>query len=170
MTGEEMVRWILSACNPRLASGLQGVLSAVEQLMDMGSLIEKDWSNSKEYWSQMQQSSHTDHTIQRAAKKSQHGWPGQGQADMVAMVAFPSLQGVQVPAEDSGCTRVEAFWSGSQFLRCPVGCSNRGANTRPTVGGLTGSGQTAAAEVFYSLDQGGRQGGHQHHNTYNSED
>uniref|UniRef100_A0A672I2T7 Retrotransposon gag domain-containing protein n=1 Tax=Salarias fasciatus TaxID=181472 RepID=A0A672I2T7_SALFA len=47
----EIVHRILSACNPRLASGLRGTVSTVEQLVKVGSLIERDWSNTRDYWS-----------------------------------------------------------------------------------------------------------------------
>ncbi len=101
MTEEEMVRWILSACNPRLASGLGGVVSTVEQLVKVGSLIKKDWSNSKDYWSRMQQGSHTDRTPWKTVKKSEHGWLGRGQANVAAVVAVPSLLVVPVGIQGS---------------------------------------------------------------------
>ncbi|XP_054612468.1 uncharacterized protein LOC129169766 [Dunckerocampus dactyliophorus] len=39
MEEEEIVRWMLSACNPRLTSGLRGIVSLVEQVVKVGSLI-----------------------------------------------------------------------------------------------------------------------------------
>ncbi len=49
MSEEEMVRRILNAYNHRLASGLRGLVPTVKQLVKIDSLIEKDWSNTKEY-------------------------------------------------------------------------------------------------------------------------
>lgn len=46
MEVEEIVNSILNECNPRLASGLQGIVSMVDQMVKVRSLIEKDWSNS----------------------------------------------------------------------------------------------------------------------------
>ena len=48
MSEEEIVRRILSASNPRLVSGLSGIVTTVDQMVKVGSLIEKDWSNSKD--------------------------------------------------------------------------------------------------------------------------
>lgn len=65
---EEMVRRILNACNPRLASGLRGLVLTVEQLVKIGSLIEKDWSNTKGYWSRVQSTS-ADRSLRKMGKK-----------------------------------------------------------------------------------------------------
>lgn len=65
---EEMVRRILNACNPRLASGLRGLVLTVEQLVKIGSLIEKDWSNAKGYWSRVQSTS-ADRSLRKMGKK-----------------------------------------------------------------------------------------------------
>ncbi|KAL6477524.1 hypothetical protein MHYP_G00133590 [Metynnis hypsauchen] len=54
MPEEEIVWRILNACNPRLASGLRGIVSTVDQLVKTGSMIEKDWASSKGYWSRVQ--------------------------------------------------------------------------------------------------------------------
>ena len=82
-------RWrILRACNPRLASGLRGIVSTVDQLVKVGSLIEKDWSSSKDYWNRIQQSNSSKRT---SNMKPEHGHGcGQG-ADVASVLGIPTL-------------------------------------------------------------------------------
>uniref|UniRef100_A0AAV2ITY3 Retrotransposon gag domain-containing protein n=1 Tax=Knipowitschia caucasica TaxID=637954 RepID=A0AAV2ITY3_KNICA len=97
MTEADMVRRILNACNPRLASRLLGTVTTVEQLVKVGSLIEKDWSNTKDYWSRVQQS---------------HGPNRSSGGDATTALGEPSLLVVPVYLRgskgdavlDSGCT------------------------------------------------------------------
>ncbi|KAK7895603.1 hypothetical protein WMY93_020928 [Mugilogobius chulae] len=104
----EIVHRILSACNPRLASGLRGTVTTVEQLVKVGSLIEKDWSNTKDYWSRVQQS----HPPKRGGKKSDHSSNKSPGADLASAVGEPSLLVVPIRLRgskgdavlDSGCT------------------------------------------------------------------
>ncbi len=71
-------------------------MSTVEQLVRVGSLIERDWSNSKDYWSRVQQNNPTDHTVKKATKKSDqgqsHGWG----ADLASVLGVPTLLMVPV--------------------------------------------------------------------------
>lgn len=109
MPEEEIVRRILNACNPRLASGLRGIVRTVEQLVKVGSLIERDWSNSKGYWSRVQQTSSTDKNGKRASKKSSDK---NKEADVAMVQGMPDLLVVPVAIRgisgdavvDTGCT------------------------------------------------------------------
>ncbi len=47
---EEVVRRILNSCNPSLASSLRGAVHTVEQLVKVGSLVERDLNSKKDYW------------------------------------------------------------------------------------------------------------------------
>ncbi|XP_052475878.1 uncharacterized protein LOC128031594 [Carassius gibelio] len=52
MPEREMVQAILRNCNPRLASLLRGTVRDVSELVRIGTQIEKDFEESKRYWSQ----------------------------------------------------------------------------------------------------------------------
>ena len=113
MEEEEIVRRILGACNPRLASGLRGIVSTVEQVVRVGSLIEKDWSNSREYWSRVQQTGQADRSSKKAAKKPERA-PGRAQnADLAAVVGDLSL--LIVPVSVRGAKGDAVLDSGSTF-------------------------------------------------------
>ena len=73
MPEEEIVRRILNACNPSLASGLRGIVTTVDQVVKLGSLIEKDWSNSTEYWSQIQQANPPDRSSKKPTRSPEFG-------------------------------------------------------------------------------------------------
>ena len=112
MAEEEVVRRILRACNQRLASGLRGIVSTVDQLVKVGSLIEKDWSNSKDYWNRVQQASSSDRTSKKASRKPEHP-QGRGHgADVASVLGVPALLVVPIRVRgsegdailDSGCT------------------------------------------------------------------
>ncbi|XP_058625178.1 uncharacterized protein LOC131536335 [Onychostoma macrolepis] len=53
MTEKEMIQAILRNCNPRLASLLRGTVKDVGELVRLGTQIEKDFNESKKYWSQV---------------------------------------------------------------------------------------------------------------------
>ena len=53
MTETEMVRRIMNNCNPSLVSGLRGTCHTVEQLVKVGSMVERDWAAKKEYWAKV---------------------------------------------------------------------------------------------------------------------
>ncbi|RXN23822.1 Transposon Ty3-I Gag-Pol [Labeo rohita] len=52
---EEVVRRILNSCNPSLASSLRGAVHAVEQLVKVGSLVERDLNSKRDYWARVNQ-------------------------------------------------------------------------------------------------------------------
>lgn len=110
MLEDEIVRRILNACNPRLASGLRDIVSTVEQLVKVGSLIEKDWGNSKDHWNRVQRSNPNYHSTKNQNKKAERG---QAQAGEVGSVlGVPTLLVVPVAVRgsrgdavvDTGCT------------------------------------------------------------------
>ena len=112
MAEEEVVRRILRSCNPRLASGLRGIVSTVNQLVKVGSLIEKDWSNSKDYWNRVQQTNSSDRSSKKSSRKPEHG-QGRGHgADVASVLGIPTLLVVPIRIRgshgdavlDSGCT------------------------------------------------------------------
>lgn len=51
---------------------LCGTATMVEVVW-VGSLIEKDWNNSKDYWSHIRQTDSTDHSAKRTSNKSEQG-------------------------------------------------------------------------------------------------
>ncbi len=61
---KEVVQAILRNCNPRLASLLRGTVKEVGELVRIGTQIERDFDESKRYWSQV--------NIEEQKKKSQH--------------------------------------------------------------------------------------------------
>jgi len=106
-----MVRRILGACNPRLASGLRGIIATVDQVVKVGSLIEKDWSNSKDYWSRLQQTSPPEHSPKKPSRKPEHS-QGRGHGrDVASVLGVPTLLVVPIGIRglqgdtvlDSGC-------------------------------------------------------------------
>ncbi|XP_076143536.1 uncharacterized protein LOC143125720 [Alosa pseudoharengus] len=114
MPEDELVRRILSACNPKLASGLCGIVSTVEQLVKVGSLIEKDWGNSKDYWSHVQQNNPMERNPRKnwRDKKPDQG-QGRGQsADLASVLGAPTLLVMPLAIRgskgdavlDTGCT------------------------------------------------------------------
>ncbi len=52
MSEKEVVQAILRNCNPRLASLLRGAIKDVGELVRIGTQIERDFDESKRYWSQ----------------------------------------------------------------------------------------------------------------------
>ncbi|KAL2096828.1 hypothetical protein ACEWY4_006035 [Coilia grayii] len=92
MPEEEIVRRIHNVCNPRLASSLWGIVSTVEQLVKVGSLIEKDGGNSKDYWTRVQQSNPTDCSTKKQSKKA---------AEMSVVLGAPTLLVVLVAVRGS---------------------------------------------------------------------
>ncbi len=52
LSDAELVQATLRNCNPRLASLLRGTVKTIDELVRLGTQIEKDWAESKKRWSQ----------------------------------------------------------------------------------------------------------------------
>lgn len=61
----------------------------------VGSLIEKDWNNSKDYWSHIRQTDSTDHSAKRTSNKSEQG-KSKVQGPDMAVLGHPALLVVPV--------------------------------------------------------------------------
>ncbi len=110
MPEDEVVRRILNACNPRLASRIWGIVRTVEQLVKVVSLIERDWSNTKEYWSRVQQANSADRSTKKVKRKGPDRNNG---ADIAVMASNPNL--LVVPVEIRGVEGDAVVDSGSTF-------------------------------------------------------
>ena len=112
MPEDDIVHRILKASNPKLASGLRGIVTTVEQLVKVGSLIEKDWGNSKEYWCRVQQHKPADRSSKKFPKKDVQGQSSGHSADLASVLGAPTLLVVPVAIRgsrgdavlDTGCT------------------------------------------------------------------
>ncbi|KAL6485997.1 hypothetical protein MHYP_G00053890 [Metynnis hypsauchen] len=111
MPEEEMVRRILNACNPRLASGLRGIVSTVDQLVKTGSMIEKDWASSKGYWSRVQNVSSGERQVKKPPKKS--GEKHFCDSDLATVQGVPSL--LIVPIQIRGAKGDAVLDTGSTY-------------------------------------------------------
>uniref|UniRef100_A0AAV2L7E8 Uncharacterized protein n=1 Tax=Knipowitschia caucasica TaxID=637954 RepID=A0AAV2L7E8_KNICA len=67
-------------------------MTEADMLVKVGSLIEKDWSNTKDYWSSVQQS----HPPKRVGKKNDHGPNRSSGGDVATALGEPSLLVVPV--------------------------------------------------------------------------
>lgn len=87
-------------------------MSTVDQMVKVGLLIEKDWSNSKDYWNCVQQSHSSDRSSKRPSKKPEHGQGRGHSADVATVLGVPTLLVVPIAIRgcsgdavlDSGCT------------------------------------------------------------------
>ena len=76
-------------------------MSTVDQLVKMGSFIEKDWSNSKDYWNRIQQSNSSDHASKRSSKKPEQGQGRGHSADVASVLGISTLLVVPIRVRGS---------------------------------------------------------------------
>ncbi|KAI4877208.1 hypothetical protein NFI96_028664, partial [Prochilodus magdalenae] len=73
ITEKELLQAVLRNCNPRLASLLRGTVSTIDELVRVGSLIERDLAEAKSYWERASQPE----KIERLPAKETVPTPGQ---------------------------------------------------------------------------------------------
>lgn len=71
MPEREFVRRILNNSNPKLAACLRGSVKTVEELVSVGSMVEKDWSGQKQYWAK--QNSKFPSTSEKGERRATRG-------------------------------------------------------------------------------------------------
>ncbi len=86
MSEREIVHAILRNCNPRLASLLRGTVRVVDDLVRFGTQIEKDFEESRRYWSQV-----NSETQQRRANVSREVVPRSSLANTRTMQSTKSV-------------------------------------------------------------------------------
>ncbi|KAL6479926.1 hypothetical protein MHYP_G00109590 [Metynnis hypsauchen] len=117
MTEVELVRRIMNNCNPALVSSLRGTVHTVEQLVKVGSMVERDWSAKKDYWARVNSQASSDKIKKKQNSKSSSNvnpeYRGQ-HSHHVALAKAESPHLLVVPIEtrgiqgeamlDTGCT------------------------------------------------------------------
>lgn len=69
LSEEEMVNKILNNVNPKIAGSLRGTVHSVEQLVKIGSMVEKDCMSIKDYWQKVNDQAGKDKINKRGSNK-----------------------------------------------------------------------------------------------------
>ncbi|XP_051980590.1 uncharacterized protein LOC127641718 [Xyrauchen texanus] len=119
ITEEEMVSRILNNINPRVAGCLRGTVKSVEQLVKVGSMVEKDWMGSKDYWQKVGNLNGKDKVNKKPPERNaSKGLAGLSMAQphpMTSLLVVPiTIKGQEVKAVlDTGSTYTliqESLW------------------------------------------------------------
>lgn len=94
----EVVRRILNSCNPSLASSLRGAVHTVEQLVKVGSLVERDLNSKKDYWARVNQLKVSNEGKKSASIRRDQSKPQSASVQHVSLIqtTIPSLLKVTI--------------------------------------------------------------------------
>ena len=114
MTETEMVRRIMNNCNPSLVSGLRGTCHTVEQLVKVGSMVERDWAAKKEYWAKVNSQRSPEQPKKKQVQRLRDGQDSTLSHHMALAEAEPPPLLV-VPMETRGYTGEAVVDTGSTY-------------------------------------------------------
>ncbi|KAI4882103.1 hypothetical protein NFI96_000099 [Prochilodus magdalenae] len=105
----------MNNCNPALVSSLRGTVHSVEQLVKVGSMVERDWAAKKDYWAKVNSQASQEKAKKKPASKNSSGYSLEHRgnqhvvltkAETPALLVVPiETRGLQGEAVlDTGCT------------------------------------------------------------------
>uniref|UniRef100_A0A3B1JJM2 Gypsy retrotransposon integrase-like protein 1 n=1 Tax=Astyanax mexicanus TaxID=7994 RepID=A0A3B1JJM2_ASTMX len=156
MPEKELLQAILRNCNPRLASLLRGAVSSVDELVRVGTLVERDLLEAKSYWNR----AHQDTSLERtpAGKGAKRGHPQSlGHTNMVQH-ASPQIKTLTLPLSVRGQQVTAMIDTGSTFSLIQEGTWDRMKRTQEVWRSGRGqkfilaNGQTQTAKGVVELD------------------
>ncbi len=93
MTEREILQAILRNCNPRIASILRGTVSTIEELVRVGTLVERDLNEERVFWRQRQ----AEHATLRGGGKPGRGRPNSHSIAVYTEVYQPPMTTLTLP-------------------------------------------------------------------------